>query len=961
MKKLLFLMPVLFLIVLPLTFAAIIDFEETHSNADASGDSLYNYYKGMNISFEQELTLVGWKRFTIDGALMVYLYNCSTIATCQLANESIDDTRIDQNFTTPITVYPNIEYYLMFHGNGTNWECRYDDVATYPEDTGNVTWEQGVISTDDVTITSNDNNFWEVETLVMQLDTAPAPTFSGNQRNVSTPLQNAHVGFDINISSSNNVTGWIFAFDNGTGGQFYNSSFVELPEIPTIANATYNITLYNSSGTAWRWKWFANDSYGVWGTSDTYTVTVGGTAAPVLTIAPHNFFSSDNTAYINNDVSEQALINLTLTDDVANYGINITITNPSDVVVYNMTNSTLHGEVYNYTTIANITGETDTQGTYTVTIVTWDSHTALAISDYDVIKGKDYLLFDDKIRITADKATSSKTHKLVDRYDFEFEYSKLFTPSKKVFYVESDGVLEYIIDSEYVGHFVDWKNKRWIDFEGLEGKPIITKINDNKYKIEFNNADEKVIFSSIGGLNSQLYSYNFYVVNPTLTWLIPTETTNFFINQSITVSLNVTSDYRNETRFRLYNSSKDLVDSYNLSNEGTGSYFYNATFTSLTGSTYYVNATHYDAANSTTNSTTVIFSTAYFNISFYDEILEELITPDVITLEVIGTGFAQNYSTTTGKIGVAGWTQGDYRLTYVSNDYGKRSYYYTLSNATNYSISLYLLTATNGTDVTFTVQDNSGNELSNATIYLKKYYVSTNSYRTVAMERTNEEGEASIDVDFNDAYYQILVNYGDFSLQTIGSKIISTTRILTLDLLADPFGTVDALDGVTTSLSFNNLTQTFSYVFLDTTGTQRTATLDVIKTTPTTDENVCTTTDTSVSGTLLCTVNTTAIPGTYTAKGYISINPKILTNTYQIITGIARDFQAVFGTTGIFLTILLAGCMAGLGAMISPAVAIIMFVVGIAIASFMGMSMISTVFLCFLILGAIILIFKMKR
>ncbi|KKK87950.1 hypothetical protein LCGC14_2748110, partial [marine sediment metagenome] len=50
-------------------------------------------------------------------------------------------------------------------------------------------------------------------------------------------------------------------------------------------------------------------------------------------------------------------------------------------------------------------------------------------------------------------------------------------PTTKVFYVESINQLTYE-RTKYKAHFVDWKNKRWIDFEGIEGQPKVTKVND---------------------------------------------------------------------------------------------------------------------------------------------------------------------------------------------------------------------------------------------------------------------------------------------------------------------------------------------------------------------------------------------------------------------------------------------------------------------------------------------------
>ena len=791
------------------------------------------------------------------------------------------------------------------------------------------------------------------------------PTFSNNKRNITSPLQNAHIEFNITITSSTNVSGYIFAYDNGTGDQFYNTSFQEFDGTETIVNATFNKTIYNISGVTWQWKWFANSSVGVWGVSDTYSLIVSGTTPPTLTINPTNFFNAENTSYFNLPASKTVLLNLTFTDDINLFGFEIDITNAGNEECFYFLNITLNGTIDNVSITLNITNSTNANcvldGFYTVNITGWDSHTALAISDYKVDTGKDYLVFDDAITISADNALTSKATKQNDKYIFEFTYRTLLTPKTKVFYIESDNILTYKTTG-YKAHFVDWVEKKWVDFEGIDGEPIVTKISDYKYRIEYANEDEKVVFNSIGGLNSQSDFYKYYLVNTVVDWIFPTTSPSFFTNNSIVIKLNVSGNYRNETRFMIYNLSHDLIASFNISNNGTSDYFYNHTFSgTFTETPYYVNATHYDLTGFATNSTTLVFVTAFFNVLFYDEISATLLT-DTINLEVVGSFFAANFSTTTGKIQVPGWILEEYKLVYTSDNHAIREYYVTFTNITNQTLNLYMLSIGNATEVTFTVQDNSGNELQSATIRLKRYYVLTNSYRTVAMSRTNEEGDSLIDVDFNDAYYQISITYGDFTLETIGSRIISLTRILTMNLIPDPFDEKDVIDGISTSLTFNAITQTFSYVFTDTLGVSRTGILDVIKTTVTTSEKVCSATDTTSSGTLLCVYNITLNPGTYTAKGFIQYNGnKIQTNTKQFFTGLKRDFRDIFGSQGTLFTIMFAGVLGGLGATISPAVALVMFMVGIAIASFMGMSILSIAFLVFLVILMVFIIFKMKR
>ncbi len=349
------------------------------------------------------------------------------------------------------------------------------------------------------------------------------------------------------------------------------------------------------------------------------------------------------------------------------------------------------------------------------------------------------------------------------------------------------------------------------------------------------------------------------------------------------------------------------------------------------------------------------------NFSVFDEITELLIT-DNATINIISEGFVGNFTADDGVLYLQNLIAGDYRITYSARLYRERDFFVTVLNNSNQSVDLYLLSITNGTDVTFTVQDNSGNELVNATIRLKRYYLSSNSYRTVAMTQTNQEGKGLIDVDFNDAYYDTLTTVEGFSLRTIGARIITTTMILTMSLIPDPLEDVDTLNNIDTSLTFNNITETFSYVFTDLTGASRTGTLVVIEITPTSETILCTTTDTSSSATLLCQVNTTNITGSFVAKGSIRVSGvDIMTDRFDRLIGTLKlTFRDIAGNQGIFISILVAGTLGGMGAIVSPAVGIIMFLVGLGITSFFGFNIILIPLLVtFIILGAVI-IYKMK-
>ncbi len=231
------------------------------------------------------------------------------------------------------------------------------------------------------------------------------------------------------------------------------------------------------------------------------------------------------------------------------YGFELNITDSDGNVVYNLTNTSLSGISDTFNSIINVSG--GNIGIHTVNLTVWDSHTSELISAYNVDKGKDYIMFDDTIKVTAVGAIRSDATKLYDKYSFEFEYSKDALESK-TYYLESDGKLDYR-NVGYKAHFVDWKNKKWIDFEGIAGEPTITKMTDSKWKIVFNTAGGLVVFNSIGGLNYNETHYQYGLSSgidnctiggyPTINFTLYNESTDTIINANVSISMNFVFNY----------------------------------------------------------------------------------------------------------------------------------------------------------------------------------------------------------------------------------------------------------------------------------------------------------------------------------------------------------------------------------------------------------------------------------
>ncbi len=508
-----------------------------------------------------------------------------------------------------------------------------------------------------------------------------------------------------------------------------------------------------------------------------------------------------------------------------------------------------------------------------------------------------------------------------------------------------------------------------------------TSKNVSNYTISFPNLGNSIVSNtsnSTGGLRLYLNksAYNMSgIVDGFFDTFLEIDITSLTVSRpvmefyNLNVSISVFNNFNGSflNGFSVSLTGQNSAFSETLSDSNTG----NVTF-SISNNTYDITI---DATNFATTSSAfkVNGSFAYPNLTFsigglnsinftlFDEVTDTLLVKNA-TILIIGASSADNFTTENGKLFVNGLAAGDYRINYDSAKFTKRDFYVTVVNNTNSSIKLYLLSLTNGTDVTFTVQDESGNKLENATIQLKRFFQSTNSYRTVAMARTNTEGKTIIDVDFNDAFYETFTTFKTFTLSTLGTKIISTTMFLTIDLIADPFIDIDVVNDVATTISFNNLTQNFKYTLTTISGFARKATIKVFRITPTTETLVCTETDTSSSVTLLCFVNTTITGATYTATGFVeagSVDRQ--TNTISILTGVVNDFRVIWKGQGFFFGILIIGTLGLLGAVVSPTVGVIMFILGLIMLNFFGLTLVSSGILGFFIILGIFIIYKMKR
>lgn len=682
-------------------------------------------------------------------------------------------------------------------GEDSEFDGRMDDIRIYNE----------VIDSDVIDCLYNSG----LGTQSICLGFAPYPRFLLPGINNTAPNEDDYIKAYITINTTEGVSGYIFSWDNGTG-TFQNDSWVDLSGA-TSTNVSVEKVIEREEGTTIQYQWYANSSINIFDNSDTYSVVVAGTTPPNVTINPSNFFSADNKTILSINHSFTAFANLTFKDNIDLYAFEIKITDAAGNLIFNLTNTSISGTEDSFEGFLTVNG---TQGLHTVNITTYDSHTERNIKDIKVDDGiKNYIEFDDKIRITAEGAVFSSSDKFTDRYDFSFRYMPFIAPKQKKFILESDSPLE-LREGKYKAHFVDWKNRRWIDFEGVPGKPRITRISDYKFEIVFDHTGSSIRFRSIGGLNQNQQYFKYYLSNPGVSFYQPGNIRNTIVGNSFFVSVNVTGNGRNTTIIDLYDSSFSLSDSETITNNGTGTYFYNATFTSLTGDNYTINATHYDVnmESNMTEKTLEIYKLQItecgigiptINFTLRDETNESKLFGDFdIDFDYNGTTKTTTFSTTaTGVNNVSlclypafDFMVADYTINYEAANYPERSVSVediNLNNETQVK-DLYLLNLDSGIYGTFRVIDTFQTALSGVKVVVTEQATSN----IVETRFTDAAGVVSIFVD-PDTTYIFTFSLDGYSTSTHVLRV-TTTEIFTVTLSS---GSTEAFTSYSSGITYS--------------------------------------------------------------------------------------------------------------------------------------------------------------
>lgn len=306
----------------------------------------------------------------------------------------------------------------------------------------------------------------------------------------------------------------------------------------------------------------------------------------------------------------------------------------------------------------------------------------------------------------------------------------------------------------------------------------------------------------------------------------------------------------------------------------------------------------------------------------------------------------------------------DAQIEFDGDGYSQRSYYLTnatLSNSTQ-NINLYLLEDADSEAVLVYVKDSDDNYVEGTKAYIEKYYLDTNTYKTVVIGETDGNGKFLTYFDLNDIFYRAIVYDLDdqVSNEYQPQKIPDTTddpEEWVLYLSSELPEYFEFMDKASYYCTWTNATKIIRCVITDGSGLMTQARLTVNKQQLLSYVSICDTSDTGSSVTLTCNVSGYD-NGTITYRFFADLSSgeqKLLKSGYVYFPE-----TLVFGDTGLFTTAVLVMGLS-LIAVFDPILPLFFAIIGLGIGMGLGLIEISIASLMSLIVIAIIIAFHGRR
>jgi hypothetical protein len=306
----------------------------------------------------------------------------------------------------------------------------------------------------------------------------------------------------------------------------------------------------------------------------------------------------------------------------------------------------------------------------------------------------------------------------------------------------------------------------------------------------------------------------------------------------------------------------------------------------------------------------------------------------------------------------------DSMIQYYKTGYQDRTYFIhaNISNSTT-GTNLYLLDVNLGSIIIVYVRDENGNKVQNAIVKIQRYYVGSNSYKTVAQVRTDYEGKGVTFLRVNEIYYRFIIERNFVVLRETQPTIITCTSggcppyTVTLSISEQmPAKYFQYLGKIAYSCQLNEETNVLKCTVDDTSQLMQKARLLVEQKGALKFDTLCDNICESSACTLTCDLgNRTNKLYRYQLFAYFSEPPIVLEQkVLDYLTGII-----FWGSQGLLIGFILVSTLFFVGIW-NPVVAMIFAFLGIIVGYVLGMIPVSVFSLVGLGLAIGILIYKMR-
>lgn len=613
-------------------------------------------------------------------------------------------------------------------------------------------------------------------------------------------------------------------------------------------------------------------------------------------------------------------------------------------------------------------------GVYNLSIYVSDGHTAKFIPDWDhssnpLTKSLTYNFDDDWVKIIPqgfDFFDSFNTYKKFDRYNFN--HDRAFFSEKQIYIVRSNKKIVIIKNSRFPGWLIIPSLNKWIDFAVEQSyKDISVKvISDFEVEITIDGLKEKdLTFNSIGELNTITKSYQFFKGNITTSLTTPvleTESTSyqvsFEINSSFITDINATLNrngtlhspdtktaagkYINFSYSRMIPLKNQIISlqiNWNYTIYGIN----NTEVNSSDNQTQLILDFSLNSCNQSHENVTLVLiprneendlpiQNVSVDISLDIFLDQSNITKKTATFNFTGIGDPNNgynYSICLEPKNYSFLI--DAFIDYEKTSFSQRNYFlrkYIIGTNNISKVYLYLINDSIDSDVTIEITNEEDDPLVEYFVKVLRYYPGNNSFKTIEIGRTSNEGKSLVRLIQNDVWYKFIVNDDNTTIFISNvQKVLSTTLFLQIVTGESFLSTIEKVQSLDYSFTYNNDTGVYLFIWNDRNNIVREGRLRVVQK-GVGDTVVCDEGVSSTAGSISCTINT-SIDAIFIGTAYIDTKTKNSLFPLKIIETYLLEEFARFGVLGLFIQIMILNVLVGIGlwrpsgALIFAAVAVI--------------------------------------